>query len=101
MEQTRGRLYASMNAATDRLSGSKAYSDRCKECLVDMIKASKLRGRAGIPGLVLPLPCSSPLCWRLLGASLGSLLLSTSRLSNCCARHDRYRSATCCKGDSN
>lgn len=54
---TIGRLYASMNAWTAyRLSGSRVYFDRSKECLLDMMKASKLRGKAGQAGMALAAP---------------------------------------------
>lgn len=39
-----------------RLSGSRVYFDRSKECLLDMMKACKLRGEAGQEGMALAAP---------------------------------------------
>lgn len=39
-----------------RISGSRVYFDRSKECLLDMMKASKLRSKAGQIGMALAAP---------------------------------------------
>lgn len=47
------RLYFSAKGIACRLGGSKVYVDRSKECLLDMMKASRLRGKPGQGGLAL------------------------------------------------
>lgn len=70
------RLYASVNAAACRLSGSNAYSDRRKEGLLDMMKASKPRGKAGELGLAL---AAALLIMTLLEAAWGLIGKSSSK----------------------
>ena len=75
--QTMGRLYSySVSAAAYRLSGSKAYLDHSKVYLRDMMKASKLRGRAGQLGLAL---AATLLIMTLLEAAWGLMGKSSSK----------------------